>query len=174
MKQIPTIKKVISGGQTGADMGGLLAAKELGIETGGFAPKGWRTELGPKLELADFGLIEHDASTYDHRTKANVESADFTLIVSVLPITPGSLSTIYLCEAANKPFFISHFFVHASKSWLLHELDLLKAKIDANFSGLFSVPLTLNVAGSRESKAPGIQLYTQNLVTRLLTTLDRA
>ena len=37
--------KIISGGQTGADMGGLLAAKDLGIRTGGWMPKGWLTEL---------------------------------------------------------------------------------------------------------------------------------
>lgn len=36
--------KIISGGQTGADMGGLEAAREYGFPTGGYAPKGWMTE----------------------------------------------------------------------------------------------------------------------------------
>ncbi|HME98544.1 MAG TPA: putative molybdenum carrier protein, partial [Terriglobia bacterium] len=53
------MKKIISGGQTGADMGGLLAARELGIETGGMAPKGWLTENGPEeVLLRSFGLSE--------------------------------------------------------------------------------------------------------------------
>ena len=43
--QIP-ITKVISGGQTGVDTIGLQVAKELGIETGGTAPKGFLRETG--------------------------------------------------------------------------------------------------------------------------------
>ena len=30
--------KIVSGGQTGADRGGLLAAMDLGIDWGGWAP----------------------------------------------------------------------------------------------------------------------------------------
>ena len=36
--------KIVSGGQTGADRGGLLAAMDLGLDWGGWAPKGWRSE----------------------------------------------------------------------------------------------------------------------------------
>lgn len=35
--------KVISGGQLGADQAGLAAAKAVGIRTGGFAPKNYKT-----------------------------------------------------------------------------------------------------------------------------------
>lgn len=38
--------KIVSGGQTGADRGGLLAAMDLGLDWGGWAPKGWRSEDG--------------------------------------------------------------------------------------------------------------------------------
>ncbi|HLZ07124.1 MAG TPA: putative molybdenum carrier protein, partial [Chloroflexota bacterium] len=41
------VEKVISGGQTGADRGGLEAAIELGIPHGGFCPKGRKSEDGP-------------------------------------------------------------------------------------------------------------------------------
>ena len=34
------LTKIISGGQTGADMGGLLAARDLGLESGGQAATG--------------------------------------------------------------------------------------------------------------------------------------
>ena len=34
--------KIISGGQTGADMGGLRAGRALNIPTGGSAPHGWK------------------------------------------------------------------------------------------------------------------------------------
>ena len=42
------LEMVISGGQTGADRGGLIAAKALGIPTGGTAPLGYKTEAGMK------------------------------------------------------------------------------------------------------------------------------
>ena len=59
-------EKIISGGQTGADMGALLAARELGIPTGGVAPKGWLTENGPQEELLrNFGLIECEEDVRD-------------------------------------------------------------------------------------------------------------
>ena len=51
--------KIISGGQTGADLGGLEGARDAGIETGGWAPAGYRTEIGDQEELLKgFGLKE--------------------------------------------------------------------------------------------------------------------
>jgi len=38
------LHKIISGGQTGADRAGLVVGKSLGLEIGGTAPKGWKTE----------------------------------------------------------------------------------------------------------------------------------
>src|SRR5262249_3920699 len=74
--------KVISGDQTGADMGALIAARELGLETGGFAPKGWQTENGPQEHiLRGFGLIECEEPGYPARTRRNVAGSDATLLV---------------------------------------------------------------------------------------------
>ena len=55
------IKKVISGGQTGADQGGLMAAWERGIATGGAVPFEYRTNLGPNPILEALGLEVTDA-----------------------------------------------------------------------------------------------------------------
>ena len=66
----------ISGGQTGADQGGLLGARDAGVATGGTAPKGWRTEDGPAAWLAEFGLVEGRSTAYAARTWAYVEAAD--------------------------------------------------------------------------------------------------
>ncbi len=41
------IKKIISGGQTGADQAALDAAIKWDIPHGGWIPKGGRTEAGP-------------------------------------------------------------------------------------------------------------------------------
>jgi hypothetical protein len=43
---MPYPERVISGGQTGADRGGLDAALELGIACGGCCPKGRKAEDG--------------------------------------------------------------------------------------------------------------------------------
>jgi len=42
-----TIKKIISGAQTGADRGALDAALDLGLPVGGWVPRGRRAEDGP-------------------------------------------------------------------------------------------------------------------------------
>lgn len=50
--------QIISGGQTGADQAGLAAAKELGLETGGWLPKGCITDEGRRPDLlALYGMV---------------------------------------------------------------------------------------------------------------------
>jgi hypothetical protein len=49
-------KQIISGGQTGVDRGALLAAKEMGISTGGWCPPKREAEDG-KIPL-EFALKE--------------------------------------------------------------------------------------------------------------------
>ena len=58
LTNITRLRKIESGGQTGADQAGLRAARAERLETGGWAPKGWETEEGPAPWLADSGLIE--------------------------------------------------------------------------------------------------------------------
>ncbi len=45
------IKKIVSGGQTGADQAALDAAIKWDILHGGLVPKGRRTEHGPLLSI---------------------------------------------------------------------------------------------------------------------------
>lgn len=61
------MEKVISGDQIG-----LAAAGVAGIPTGGVAPKGYMTEIGPSPQLASWGLTESYSSDYRVRTRANV------------------------------------------------------------------------------------------------------
>ena len=46
MKEVALIQKIISGGQTGADLAALDFALEIGIPHGGWIPKGRLTEVG--------------------------------------------------------------------------------------------------------------------------------
>lgn len=86
--------KVISGGQTGADQIGLKVAKDLGIDTGGVCPLGWRTEDGPNKELLEeYGLIQHNSNQYAPRTEMNVINAQCTLLFGDMD-SPGSKQTL--------------------------------------------------------------------------------
>lgn len=144
-----TVFRVISGGQTGADQGGLEAARELGLETGGWAPKGWMTENGPQRELLEgFGLKECGSSEYPARTVLNVRDADMTLIFG--SVSGGSKLTEYYCQRYGRPYIWN-----PSVDYLVKVLAGGKVQV-------------LNVAGNRESKTPGIQRATRELLTEAL------
>lgn len=97
--------KVISGGQTGADLAGLWVAKILGIETGGVAPKGFETLVGLQPNLASlFGLTESPGG-YRVRTVENVANSDLTLVFSRNMRSPGTVLTINSCKNLDKPCF---------------------------------------------------------------------
>jgi len=101
------LRKVISGGQTGADKTALVEAKKLGLETGGTAPKGWRTDEGPDYELRDlYSLIESSTSDYGPRTKDNVRNADATVWIGKTG-SPGYYCTKNAARTSNKEFYIN-------------------------------------------------------------------
>ena len=97
---------IISGGQDGADQGGLIAAARLGLPTGGIAPHGWLVSTGKAQELMQsYGLIEgppakSDAGAYRIRTVLNAAQADATIIFgSVDPdYDKGSYLTLQLAQ----------------------------------------------------------------------------
>jgi hypothetical protein len=149
------LKLIISGGQSGADLGGLLAAEALGIETGGEAPLGFRTEQGRQMLLQyRFGLHEGVSLNYSFRTMNNVVNSDATLIVATDFDSKGTVQTIKYCNQFNKPFLL----------------------LPVNAQGFFPPSLrefvqnieVLNIAGNRESVSPGITIATRDLIIRAL------
>lgn len=134
------LTRIVSGGQTGADQAGLEVARELGLATGGFMPKGFRTETGPRPDLAAaYGLEETATGHYAERTERNVLLADATVIFGTTG-SPGSRLTAKLCGRHGKPCLVLRCNLSESiaagqlRSWLReHEV------------------VTLNVAGNRES-----------------------
>ena len=102
-----TLKKVISGGQTGADQAGLFTAKAFGFETGGFAPHGFRTLSGnnPGVLRDIFGLEETTQRNYQVRTALNVKSSDATIRLATNFSSPGELCTLKAINRYEKPFF---------------------------------------------------------------------
>lgn len=136
------VKKIISGGQTGADLAGLQAAQSLGIQTGGTAPKGYRTEIGPNPELHTlYGLVESPSTNYLHRTAENIRNSDATVIFGNT-MSPGSRQTINIAASQNKPLIINPT-PEALREFLInHEVEVL------------------NVAGNRASVNPKVTMLT--------------
>ena len=135
---MPVIKKIISGGQTGADRAALDFAIEHGIPHGGWCPKGRLAEDG--CIDARYQLTETSTKNYPQRTEKNVQDADGTVIFTVSPkLTGGSKKTASLATAYGKPWI----HVHGGQ----HDVPLrLRAFIRNNQI------TTLNVAGSRASE----------------------
>jgi putative molybdenum carrier protein len=156
------LKRVISGGQSGADKAGLVAAKAVGLATGGTVPRGWRTENGSDLSLRDFGVMEHSDSAYPPRTRKNVHDSDGTIIIAS-KLDGGSNLTAGICRMGRKP--------------MLHVAELTPAMLVTAARWIEDNRIeTLNVAGNRESKSPGLQVWATRWLQALFIaiTTERA
>lgn len=101
--------KIISGGQTGADRAGLEAAKEYGLETGGWMPKGFIAQDGVHPEFVElYGIQEHESSKYPPRTALNVKDSDGTVRFMTNRFSAGSKCTLKMIKQYQKPYFDVH------------------------------------------------------------------
>ncbi len=148
------IKRIISGGQTGADRAALDWAIHHGIPHGGWCPKGRRAEDGV---IADYyQLQEATSKNYVQRTKLNVRDSDATLVITLkAELTRGSLLTLNHARKINKPCL----HLHPSSEW---------REILGEFLSDHPICI-LNVAGSRGSSAKGIEQF----VTEVLDVATR-
>ncbi len=137
--------KIISGGQTGVDRAALDAAIELGLGYGGSIPKGRKAEDGPIDE--NYGkLTELGSPDYRVRTQKNVTDSDATLIITTGRLSGGTELTARLASTQHKP----HLIIDLKKMDEARALGEAAAWLDLVRPGV------LNVAGPRESEAPGI------------------
>jgi hypothetical protein len=159
------VKKIISGGQTGADQGGLYAGKACGLETGGSIPKGFLTELGPMPELAEmFNLEENSSSQYPARTLLNAFNSDGTIRIATDFSTAGEKCTLRAIKSLHKPYFDVHVpkedafvFVFGDDSERDIVLNKYAATIKEVINWLQEKNINvLNVAGNREKSCPGL------------------
>lgn len=160
--------KIISGGQTGVDLGALDAAIELNsmglnVSWGGTAPKDMYNEKG-KID-PKYNLEEAAIAGYPFRTERNVKAAHLTLIFHKGgKIGPGSKLTAKLCDMYHKPYM--HIDIDHPEFYLP-----LVAGIFAGAIGDYGIcDLVVNIAGGRESTNPGIQQQTKDFLVKALAT----
>lgn len=131
---------VVSGGQTGADRAALDWALAHGVPYRGWCPRGRRTEDGVLPER--YVLQETPGTGYSKRTEWNARDSDATLIFTLADaLDGGSKRTAAFAEALGRPW--------------LHVRPGVHPKFVARFLARHGVR-TLNVAGKRESAAPGV------------------
>lgn len=97
------IEKVITGGRSGAQQEAWAAARRAGVATGGYMPRGFATEDGPRPRLGMlYGAIEFplDEPT---RLRANLRRADALLWLGD-PLAEEGQTAIGACRELGKPF----------------------------------------------------------------------
>ena len=148
-----TIKKIVSGGQTGADRAALDWAIQNNIAHGGWCPKGRRAEDG--IIPSRYTMQETESKEYKQRTKWNVRDSDATLIISLLPkLVGGSLFTHEYTKEITKPSL----HVYPKSKW---------HKQIRNFIEKNSIQI-LNVAGPRRSGKENIDQFVYEVLDEIL------
>jgi hypothetical protein len=149
------ISKIVSGGQTGADIAALDFAIEHGIPYGGWCPGGRTNETG--VIDPRYLLVETPSDLYEERTEWNVRDSDGTVIFTVADALIGGCKTT--AEAASKH----------EKPWLHLAAEhygqdaamRLKQFVQKNEITI------LNVAGSRASREPNVGQFVKTVLSKL-------
>ena len=138
------LKKIISGGQVGADQGALDAAIKCNFPHGGWIQKGRKTQSG--ILPDKYKLEEMSVSGYKERIDHNVIDSDGTVIISHGDLTGGAHYSKKMTKRHKRPTLHIDLkktpaFIAASKinTWI----------IENNIE-------ILNVTGSRASEDSGI------------------
>ncbi len=145
MERFARIFRITSGGQAGADRAGLDVARELGIRIGGWCPRGgWAEDFPKPPGLLDAYPELRETPSIDpaERTVWNVRDAHATVVVwpGRHHGSPGTRLTVAAAVALGRPVLVTD--------------GSTVGELTAFLAGLGS-GLTVNVAGPRESEAPG-------------------
>ena len=139
--------KLLSGAQTGTDRAALDWAIFRDIPHGGWCPKGRKAEDG-KIP-PQYQLTETPSASYLQRTEWNVRDSDGTVIFTVAAaLAGGSKRTADFAKKHGKPWL--HLSERGSYESAGERLAAFIREHDIK---------TLNVAGSRGSKEPGVAAF---------------
>jgi len=134
------LRRIVSGGQTGVDRAALDVALSRGLPCGGWCPRGRRAEDGRVPD--HYPLQETPSREYPQRTEWNVRDSDATLVLHDGRVDRGTALTQRLAARLGRPLLtadLARIRPADVRAWIAaHGIE------------------TLNVAGPRESRRPGI------------------
>ena len=144
---------IVSGGQSGVDRAALDVERRLGLPSAGWCPRDRWAEDGP-IDPA-YPLTETPSARPIQRTLWNLRDSDATLVLLFGPARGGTLSTLRHARLLGRPCRAVNLAAPVSpmptRRWIA-------ARRIAR----------LNVAGPRESEAPGIHARAADFLLRLL------
>lgn len=150
------IKKIISGGQIGADQAALDVAIKMGIAHGGWIQKGRKTQSG--LLPKKYNLKEMPTASFIKRIEQNVIDSDGTVIISHGALSGGANYCQKMATKHGRPCLhadlrIIPIFIAASR---------INTWVDENNIEI------LNVTGSRTSEDPKIYNETMLIIENVI------
>lgn len=152
----PIITKVLSGGETGADRAAVDFAIEHGIEYAGWVPlNGWAEDFreAPGLLDAYPHFVATQAADVAVRTTLNVRDSGATLVFTPPHVfSRGVTQTLDIAGVLRRPTAV------------IDPMSSLAGKLLDEFLAEFRNQTTLNVAGPRESEAPGLYAAVTSLL----------
>ncbi len=159
---VSVLEKIVSGGQTGVDRAALDVALAAGFPCGGWAPKGRMAEDGEIPER--YPLDECSIAGNAERTRLNVRDSDVTLILTrgepLEDMGGGTRLTVEWADKLSKPTLVVDLGGPADPGGIADWLQGEGAKV-------------VNVAGPRESTAPGIGAEAAEVMKAVLDIIQQ-
>jgi hypothetical protein len=152
------LKKIISGGETGANLAGWRAAKAFGVAAGGWMRQGFLTDDGCHPEFAEqYGASASPADSEPAHIEQNVQDSDATIWFG-RTTNSSAHATAAACLAFGKPYMPVYpgaaFEPSHVATWIVE--NAIK---------------TLNVDGNREHEEPGIGEQVERFLGEVLEQL---
>ena len=146
------IKKIISGGQVGADQGALDVAIKYGIPHGGWIQKGCKTQSG--ILPSKYHLKEMSTASFKDRIEQNVIDSHGSVIITHGALTGGSDYCLKMAQKHGRPYL--HIDLNTLSEFTA--ASRLNAWIKENDIEI------LNVNGSRASEDSSIYKDTMDII----------
>lgn len=155
---------LIGSGQSGVDRAALEWGLANGYQVGGYCTRGHQAEDG-EIPIGLWAHLQAVCSDYSERTRRNVAESDATLILwAGEAMSPSSRLALETAERLEKPH-VSEILPPADPAACDEVARRVAETLREWAAGGVRV---VNVAGTRESKAPGIYRAAWEVLTRAL------